>query len=66
MKALEADIAQAESSRTERTMSVKYHKVKFFGEFDKLLGPLVVVSWLSRTPEGGPQDITSDKETIFR
>ncbi|KZP13015.1 hypothetical protein FIBSPDRAFT_754181 [Athelia psychrophila] len=30
MKALEADIAQAESSRTERTMSVKYHKVKFF------------------------------------
>ncbi|KAF7983031.1 hypothetical protein HWV62_24680 [Athelia sp. TMB] len=30
MKALEADIAQAESSRKERVMSVRYHKVKFF------------------------------------
>ncbi|KIM82392.1 hypothetical protein PILCRDRAFT_461102 [Piloderma croceum F 1598] len=30
LKALEADIAQAESARKERIMSVRYHKVKFF------------------------------------
>jgi len=30
LKALEADIAQAESARKEKAMSVRYHKVKFF------------------------------------
>ena len=32
LKALEADIVQAESANKERSMSVRYHKVKFFGE----------------------------------
>lgn len=31
LKALEADIAQAESAKKERSMSVRYHKAKFFG-----------------------------------
>lgn len=31
MKALENDLAEAERVRKEKTMSKKYHKVKFFG-----------------------------------
>jgi rRNA-processing protein Efg1 len=30
-KALEAELGQAEQAKKERTLSVKYHKVKFFG-----------------------------------
>ncbi|KAI0752801.1 hypothetical protein C8Q80DRAFT_1097781 [Daedaleopsis nitida] len=30
LKALEADLAQAEQARLERTMATRYHKVKFF------------------------------------
>jgi len=30
LKALEADLARAETSRKERTYAIKYHKVKFF------------------------------------
>lgn len=33
LKALEADIVQAESAKKERSMSVRYHKIKFFGEY---------------------------------
>lgn len=33
LKALEADLARAETARKERTYAIKYHKVKFFGEF---------------------------------
>jgi len=33
LKALEADIIEAESAKKERTMSVRYHKVKFFGVY---------------------------------
>jgi len=33
LKALEADLARAETSKKERAYAVKYHKVKFFGEF---------------------------------
>jgi len=33
LRALEADLAHAETARKERTYSIKYHKVKFFGEF---------------------------------
>lgn len=50
MKALEADIAQAESSRKERTMSVRYHKVKFFGELNIFSLGLAIVS-LPRGPQ---------------
>ena len=32
-KALEIELGQAEQARKERTLSVKYHKVKFFGMF---------------------------------
>jgi hypothetical protein len=32
LKAQEADLAKALLSRTERTMAVRYHKVRFFGE----------------------------------
>src|SRR6267154_4955500 len=32
LKALEADLARAETAKKERTYAVKYHKVKFFGE----------------------------------
>ena len=31
LKALEAELGQAEQAKKERTLSVKYHKVKFFG-----------------------------------
>ena len=31
LKALEADIAHAEIRRKERTLALRYHKVKFFG-----------------------------------
>lgn len=31
LKALEADLAQAERVRKERTLAQRYHKVKFFG-----------------------------------
>ncbi|KAF8885989.1 hypothetical protein BD779DRAFT_1662784 [Infundibulicybe gibba] len=30
LKALEADLVQAESSKKERTLAVRYHKIKFF------------------------------------
>jgi hypothetical protein len=33
LKALETDLARAETARKERTYAMKYHKVKFFGEF---------------------------------
>lgn len=32
LKALEADLLQAESSKKERALAVRYHKVKFFGK----------------------------------
>lgn len=32
LKALEGDLARAETARKERTYAMKYHKVKFFGE----------------------------------
>jgi hypothetical protein len=31
LKALEAELGQAEQAKKERTLSLKYHKVKFFG-----------------------------------
>ena len=31
-KALEAELGQAEQAKKERSLSVKYHKVKFFGK----------------------------------
>lgn len=31
LKALEAELVQAEQAKKERTLSIKYHKVKFFG-----------------------------------
>ena len=33
IKALEADLEQAQISRKERTNAMRYHKVKFFGAF---------------------------------
>lgn len=33
LKALEADLSRAERTRKERQYAMKYHKVKFFGEF---------------------------------
>ena len=32
LKALETELGQAEQAKKERTLSVKYHKVKFFGK----------------------------------
>lgn len=32
LKALEADLQRAELARRERTLAVRYHKVKFFGK----------------------------------
>ncbi|EGO26373.1 hypothetical protein SERLADRAFT_384967 [Serpula lacrymans var. lacrymans S7.9] len=31
LKALEADLGRAEASRKERSLAVRYHKIKFFG-----------------------------------
>ena len=31
LKALEADLARSELAKKERTLAVRYHKVKFFG-----------------------------------
>lgn len=32
LKALEADLQRAELARKERTLAIRYHKVKFFGK----------------------------------
>jgi hypothetical protein len=32
LKALEADLQHAELARKERTLAVRYHKIKFFGK----------------------------------
>lgn len=31
LKALEADLAQAELTKKEKALAVRYHKIKFFG-----------------------------------
>jgi rRNA-processing protein Efg1 len=31
LKALEADLARSELAKKERTLAIRYHKVKFFG-----------------------------------
>lgn len=37
LASLESDLAAAESARLEKTLSTRYHKVKFFGEFTPIL-----------------------------
>lgn len=36
LKALEAELAQAELANRERTMATRYHKVKFFGVYSSI------------------------------
>ncbi|KAG2127226.1 hypothetical protein DEU56DRAFT_820810 [Suillus clintonianus] len=52
LKALEADLARAETSKKERTYAMKYHKVKFF-ERQKLVRRIKQVK----------RDLTSGQET---
>jgi hypothetical protein len=33
LKALEAELQQAEQAKKERAFALRYHKIKFFGEF---------------------------------
>jgi len=37
LKALEAELQQAELARKERAFALRYHKIKFFGTFIRLL-----------------------------
>ena len=38
LKALEAELHQAEIANKERALAVRYHKVKFFGALTLLVG----------------------------
>ena len=52
LKALETELGQAEQAKKERTLSVKYHKVKFFGMLLPFFNELEVIKCYFRTTKG--------------
>ncbi len=58
LKALEAELQAAEVAKKERTLAVRYHKVKFFGE-DIPHSLMISAEFCNRTTEGHSQDQTS-------
>lgn len=70
LKSLEGDLARAELASKERTMAVKYHRVKFFGaslSFDRTPSrclTLFVCEFLVRPSKTNPQDSANQKTTV--
>lgn len=55
LKALEAELAQAELANRERTMATRYHKVKFFGVYSIISWSIILLT-RTRTSKSNTKD----------
>lgn len=71
LKAQEVELQKAETVRMERTMAIRYHKVKFFGIFTSItLLPYSQITYLhncsiNRTSKGFAQNQPDKEEVVW-